>query len=160
MGHIGNCILVLVTTLSPHPQSSSDTGFVARSFVVIKIIMGVRLLSYATNRRAGMQEREDEDVINDFGRDPVGEGKDERVRCVPLLCQFTADSSYLQIYNRELKTYLDNNEDNAEAVAEIGERVPGAGDSGKSRPKDTGGGGKKRLALEDITRFTMVKRIW
>lgn len=49
------------------------------SFVVIKIIMGVRLLSYATSRRPGMQDRQDEDVINDFGRDPVGEGKEERV---------------------------------------------------------------------------------
>ncbi len=41
--------------------------------------MGVRLLSYATKRRAGMEARAAADVINDFGRDPIGEGKEERV---------------------------------------------------------------------------------
>lgn len=49
------------------------------SFVVIKIILGVNLLSYATRRRAGMEAREKADVINEFGRDPIGEGKEERV---------------------------------------------------------------------------------
>lgn len=41
--------------------------------------MGVHLLSYATRRRAGMEAREAADVINDFGREPIGEGKDEQV---------------------------------------------------------------------------------
>ena len=27
-----------------------------------------------------MEEREAADVVNDFGRDPIGEGKEERVR--------------------------------------------------------------------------------
>jgi len=47
---------------------------------VIKIIIGVNLISYATRRRASMEEREAADVVNDFGRDPIGEGKEERVR--------------------------------------------------------------------------------
>ncbi|KAG7091061.1 hypothetical protein E1B28_010118 [Marasmius oreades] len=91
-------------------------------FVVIKVIIGVNLVSYATRRRAGMEATEAADRINDFGRDPIGEGKEE------------------QIYNRELKTLLDNKRDDVE----------------------TGGGdGKKgRVRLEDLTRFTMVKRIW
>lgn len=58
-----------------------------------------------------------------------------------------------QRYNRELKTLLDDRRDDAEPVAEIGERKPG----------DTAfesGGKRKRLPLEEITRFTMVKRIW
>jgi hypothetical protein len=38
---------------------------------------------------------------------------------------------------------LDSKLDNAHATAEIGE-----------------GGGRKRVKLEDLTRFTMVKRIW
>ena len=42
--------------------------------------MGVHLLSYASRRRTGMDAREAGDVVNDFGRDPIGEGKDERVR--------------------------------------------------------------------------------
>ena len=57
-----------------------------------------------------------------------------------------------QLYNKELKTLLDSRRDDASPVAEIGERKPGEGD------KD--GGKRKRLPLEDITRFTMVKRIW
>ncbi len=47
---------------------------------MIKIIIGVSLISYATQRRAGMEARKAGDVVNDFGRDPIGEGKDERVR--------------------------------------------------------------------------------
>lgn len=107
--------------------------------------MGVRLLGYATKRRAGMEQRKADDKINDFGRDPIGEGGEERV------------------YNRELKTYLDNQMDNAAAVAEIGENREKAGNKGE---KNGGGGdggargGRKRPDLEDITRFTMVKRIW
>ncbi|KIM78939.1 hypothetical protein PILCRDRAFT_824063 [Piloderma croceum F 1598] len=108
-------------------------------FVVIKVIMGVNLVSYATRRRAGMEAREAEDAMNDFGRDPIGEGKEE------------------QIYNRELKTLLDNRRDDTSPTAEIGERVrTGSGLSAAS----TGGGGRKRVKLDDLTRFTMVKRIW
>lgn len=99
-----------------------------------------------------MEARAAADVVNDFGRDPIGEGKDERVgphishACMVLRILF-------QKYNRDLKTLLDNRRDDAEPVAEIGERKPG----------DTGldaNGKKKRLALDEITRFTMVKRIW
>ena len=102
------------------------------------------MLGYATKRRAGMEQRKADDKINDFGRDPIGEGDEERV------------------YNRELKTYLDNQMDDAAAVAEIGERREKTGSKGEKNGGGNGGagGGKKRLDLEDITRFTMVKRIW
>lgn len=50
------------------------------SFLIIKIIMGIQLLSYATRRRAGMEAREAADVVNDFGREPIGEGKEEQAR--------------------------------------------------------------------------------
>ncbi|EPS97232.1 hypothetical protein FOMPIDRAFT_1129043 [Fomitopsis schrenkii] len=103
-------------------------------FVVVKIMLGVQLLSYATRRRAGMEAREAADGINDFGRNPIGEGKEE------------------QTYNKELKTILDDTRDDATPVPDIGERRP-EGDLGK-------GGKRKRLPLEEITRFTMVKRIW
>jgi hypothetical protein len=110
---------------------------------VIKIIMGVRLLGFAAKRMTGMEQRRADDKINDFGRDPIGEGNEERV------------------YNQELKTYLDNQVDNATAVAEIGENKKHEGGRERVGRGDGGnGGGKKRPDLEDITRFTMVKRIW
>ncbi|CAE6495394.1 unnamed protein product [Rhizoctonia solani] len=88
--------------------------------VTIKLMLGVNLLVYATSRKKYMDARtkEDEDV-NKFGRNPIGEGKEE------------------QAYNRELKTVL-------------------------NRPVDDvdGGAGRKKVALEDLMRFTMVKRIW
>ncbi|KAI0268633.1 DUF747-domain-containing protein [Gloeopeniophorella convolvens] len=108
-------------------------------FVLIKVIMGVNLVSYATRRRAGMEAREAADVINDFGRDPIGEGREERK------------------YNRELKTLLDSTHDDASRTSEIGERTANGKDAVEPRGED---GKKKRLRLEELTRFTMVKRIW
>ena len=88
-----------------------------------------------------MEAREAEDAINDFGRDPIGEGKEE------------------QIYNRELKTMLDNKRDDAGPTAEVGERM--RTQSGVSTATvGPNNGGKKRVKLDDLTRFTMVKRIW
>ncbi|PAV18618.1 hypothetical protein PNOK_0546100 [Pyrrhoderma noxium] len=99
--------------------------------VVIKIIIGVNLVSFATQRRAGMEDREQEDKVNDFGRDPIGEGKDERE------------------YNRELKTLLNYKGNDATKLPDIGEKKSGAEGETRKRPK-----------LEELTRFTMVKRIW
>ncbi|KAF8692086.1 Eukaryotic membrane protein family, partial [Rhizoctonia solani] len=83
-------------------------------------MLGVNLLVYATSRKKYMDTRvqEDEDV-NKFGRNPIGEGKEE------------------QGYNRELKTLLNRKADDA-----------------------GGGAARTKVALEDLTRFTMVKRIW
>lgn len=73
-------------------------------FLVIKIILGVQLLTYATRRRAGMEAREEADKINDFGRNPIGEGHEEQVclsascvRALPLtvVCRRTTRSSRL-----------------------------------------------------------------
>jgi len=96
---------------------------------VVKIIIGVKLVSYAARRRAGMEAREEEDKVNDFGRDPIGEGKEERE------------------YNRDLKSLLVNVNDDMTPVPDMGEKA--VNDSSKRRPK-----------LEELTRFTMVKRIW
>ena len=65
------------------------------SLVLIKVIMGVSLVSYATRRRAGMKAREAADIVNDFGRDPIGEGQEERV-------------SYLFIHLQWLLKHLTN----------------------------------------------------
>lgn len=54
-----------------------------------------------------------------------------------------------KLYNRQLKTLLDSDRDDVPHTAEIGENKPG--DNGKK---------KGRVKLEDLTRYTMVKRIW
>lgn len=109
--------------------------------------MGVKLVSYAARRRAGMEAREEEDKVNDFGRDPIGEGRDERVRLRYRPCVTDSDQIQLQEYNRGLKTLLVNTNDDMTPVPDIGEKV--SNDTSKRRPK-----------LEELTRFTMVKRIW
>ncbi len=51
--------------------------------------------------------------------------------------------------------------DDAPFVPEMGETVRGAKDGQGSKDRDSGVGGKKKaIRLEDLTRFTMVKRIW
>jgi hypothetical protein len=49
-------------------------------------------------------------------------------------------------------------------VLEAGCRVGGGGEyndgAGRGTGTDGGGGKKERIKLEDLTRFTMVKRIW
>jgi len=80
-----------------------------------------------------MAAREAEDAVNDYGRDPIGEGKEERN------------------YNNALKTLLDNKRDDVEPMPELGERT-----SVEGPPKSR----RERVRLEDLTRFTMVKRIW
>ncbi|KAG1896667.1 DUF747-domain-containing protein [Suillus fuscotomentosus] len=105
-------------------------------FLALKVLLGVNLISYATCRRAGMEARAAADIINDFGRDPIGEGKEERD------------------YNKQLKKMVDDWRDDAVRVGEMGEgRMRGGNGQG-------GGGDKKRVPLEELTRFTMVKRIW
>jgi len=119
------------------------------SFVVLKIIVGVNLLGYAHRRRALMEFRKAADVINDFGRNPIGEGKEEQV----LLLVFINNKKYLRLnqeYNKKLKTLLDDERDDVPRTAEIGENKEGGLKSRK----------KERVKLEDLTRYTMVKRIW
>jgi hypothetical protein len=104
-------------------------------FLALKVLLGVNLISYAGSRRTGMEARAVADRVNDFGRDPIGEGMEERE------------------YNKQLQKLVDNWRDDAVCVSEMGEG------QGNSRVEIIGGG-KKRIPLEDLTRFTMVKRIW
>lgn len=41
--------------------------------MALKTLLGLTLLSFATLRQAGMEEREAADVVNDFGRSGVGD---------------------------------------------------------------------------------------
>ena len=121
--------------------------------MVVKIIVGVNLLSYATRRRAGMDARAAADSVNDYGRDPIGEGKEEKVSRMNC-CLCLESHKFLKKYDRELKAHLDNPLDDVLRTAEIGENPPGK--PGGSGRKDK----KERVKLEDLTRYTMVKRIW
>jgi hypothetical protein len=125
-----------------------------RSAVLIKILMGVNLVSFANRRRESMEAREAADIVNDFGRDPVGEGREERVRVqsgrtavILMRCW------HLQKYNKELQTLLNDSQHDATPTAETGELGPGMQIALDKN-------GKKRYKLEELTRFTMVKRIW
>jgi len=96
-----------------------------------------------------MDERAAADSVNDFGRPAIGEGKEEQVR----RCLATVVLCFLitfQKYNRELKGLLDNVDDDAPYTAEMGENQSG----------EHAGKKKGRVKLEDLTRYTMVKRIW
>lgn len=55
---------------------------------------------------------------------------------------------------------LDNRLDDTTPVAEIGELERNQTRPPRADRNDDGGGKRKRLPLEEITRFTMVKRIW
>ena len=55
-----------------------------------------------------------------------------------------------QEYNKKLKTLLDDERDDLPRTAEIGENKEGGPKTRK----------KERVKLEDLTRYTMVKRIW
>jgi len=62
-----------------------------------------------------------------------------------------------QAYNKELKTLLNQSRDNAVLAVDMGENPPTA-DSAKTAKNNSGG--RKKVKLEDLTRFTMVKRIF
>jgi hypothetical protein len=126
--------------------------------VVLKVIMGINLVQYAAHRRAGMEEREKEDAVNDFGRDPIGEGLDERVSVKVTARILERLMVRPKQYNRDLKVLLDDHRDDATPAAEMGEKK--VADPARGPGGGGGGGKKKRVKLEDITRFTMVKRIW
>jgi hypothetical protein len=79
MGGDGSVVLALVRRVAirlPLPLIVVRIS----SFLVIKVILGVNLVSYAAQRRAGMEARAAADVVNNFGRNPIGEGKEEQVR--------------------------------------------------------------------------------
>lgn len=49
------------------------------SLIAVKVLLGLGLLSYSALRQSGMDEREAEDAVNNFGRAPVGISKEEMV---------------------------------------------------------------------------------
>lgn len=111
--------------------------------VVVKLLLGLGLLSYSALRQAGMEEREAEDEVNNFGRNPVGVSKEEMA------------------YHKEVSRYLSQPADDLpdHASAPIS-----AADPATPRPTHAvlpkAQGKKKNWRLEEVERWTMVKRIW
>lgn len=60
-------------------HTNADNKSLTSSLVALKILLALSLLSYSALRQAGMEEREAEDQVNDFGRSAVGERKEEAV---------------------------------------------------------------------------------
>ncbi|KOS12947.1 hypothetical protein Malapachy_0541 [Malassezia pachydermatis] len=104
-------------------------GWVA--LVVLKILLGVHLVNYATKRYAQRHERELEDQRNAKGRPPIGETPAE-----------TAQQA-------QMMDMVDKRDDNASTVGLYGQQsFPG-------RP------GKKELSLLDVQRYSLVgSRLW
>lgn len=55
------------------------TYHLTQSLLALKSIMGLNLLAFAHGRQSGMDQREQEDRINDFGRKPIGDSLQEQV---------------------------------------------------------------------------------
>ncbi|WVQ73897.1 hypothetical protein IAR50_003478 [Cryptococcus sp. DSM 104548] len=127
--------------------------------VFLKIILGLSLLGYSAMRQEGMEEREEEDKVNDFGRSAVGESKEEAE------------------YNRQTKEYLTQPADDLPDYPSFAtsNSTKGSVPLPRARPSDDhrekeksgeekakAGGGKKgkKWRLEEVERWTMVKRIW
>ncbi|KIR40127.1 hypothetical protein I313_04048 [Cryptococcus deuterogattii Ram5] len=133
------------------------------SLVFLKIILGLSLLGFSAMRQEGMDEREAEDSVNDYGRSAVGESKEETE------------------YNRQTREYLSKTADDlpeysslSSSILQEGVPLPdtrvshkNSGDQGGSdKDRDKGvlktDGMKKgkKWKLEEVERWTMVKRIW
>ncbi|KIR26047.1 hypothetical protein I309_05137 [Cryptococcus deuterogattii LA55] len=133
------------------------------SLVFLKIILGLSLLGFSATRQEGMDEREAEDSVNDYGRSAVGESKEETE------------------YNRQTREYLSKTADDlpeysslSSSILQEGVPLPdtrvshkNSGDQGGSdKDRDKGvlktDGMKKgkKWKLEEVERWTMVKRIW
>ncbi|KAL7419760.1 hypothetical protein Q5752_005676 [Cryptotrichosporon argae] len=134
--------------------------------IALKVLLGLSLLSYAVRRQAGMEQREAEDAVNDFARHGIGESKEEME------------------YNKHTRRYLSRAEDlpayasprtaptntprgagaatpHAETPrTATGTATPRGDGRGAGGGRSAGGADKKRLRLEEIERWTMVKRIW
>lgn len=110
-----------------------------------------------------MDEREAQDAVNDFGRAPVGISKEEIVSQLGcFLLELTP-----QEYNKETTRHLSQPDDDLpdhpstpilisppRAAKRAETQTDGAHGEGRAKGK------KKAWRLEEVERWTMVKRIW
>lgn len=117
-----------------------------------------------------MADREAEDAVNDFGRAAVGERKEEAVSISAVIREASwsenkTDSG--QAYNKQTRQYLSRDDDDlpeytspAAAISRSRTQpkapVDGGGADGEPVKKAKG----KKWKLEEVERWTMVKRIW
>nr|ODN87227.1 hypothetical protein L203_03499 [Cryptococcus depauperatus CBS 7841] len=124
--------------------------------VFLKIMLGLSLLGYSAMRQEGMNEREAHDRINDFGRSAVGESQEEtrynRLTTEYLsrpginLPQYPAIAAYKD--DTELTQTQNNRRNSAKEKIDDENKVAPEGKKGK------------KWRLEEVERWTMVKRIW
>lgn len=109
-----------------------------------------------------MEQREAEDIVNDFSRSAVGDSKEEKV----LLPQLDCFTDLSQEYNSKTTRYLSQDYDdlpdypsipstNALATPFSVKVAPGSEEKPREKSSKT-----KRWKLEEVERWTMVKRIW
>ncbi|EJT97330.1 DUF747-domain-containing protein [Dacryopinax primogenitus] len=113
------------------------------SAVACKVLLGLRLLSYAARRRDGFQKRAKQDTVNNVDRTPIGESVEE------------------QAYNKKTLAMLERSEDDQRVVPDMviipeEQRLWGYSGGEKEKEKKK----KKTYELEELSRWTMVKRIW
>lgn len=81
MGGIGHSKLAEVLSSVTSNRLQFWLTSILNSALTVKLILGINLLSYASRRRVGMDERmKDDEEINDFSRPAIGEGIEEIVR--------------------------------------------------------------------------------
>ncbi|WWD16768.1 hypothetical protein CI109_101200 [Kwoniella shandongensis] len=146
--------------------------------VFVKVILGLSLLSFSAMRQEGMDQREAEDSVNDFGRSAVGESKEETEYNKQTSRFLSHPSDDLPDYPSPTtlqspatpapvglpKSALINNARRFETnngnpdISSAVKEGAGAG----AGPGGGGGGVKKgkKWKLEEVERWTMVKRIW
>jgi hypothetical protein len=125
-----------------------------------------------------MDAREAEDAVNDFGRSAVGQSKEETVSRLEKLCQSsTALTGPPKSYNKQTSRYLAESKDDlqehpfpqvrssvpsvaAERHAGLPDYSTPAGTKASSSVEEKGGKKGKKWRLEEVERWSMVKRIW
>lgn len=132
------------------------------SLVALKVLLGLGLLSFSALRQSGMDAREAEDAVNDFGRSAVGESKEEMVSWL-VACKTLGLTD--KAYNKRTSEYLSKELDDlaeypppAVASSRVGHNEKGDS-TPPPAPVKNGKKGKK-WRLEEVERWTMVKRIW
>jgi len=104
--------------------------------VALKIVLGIQLLRHASQRVARMDSQEAEDHVNDFGRAPIGDSQREKAYGKVVTQYLSRPDDDLPHYSPVLNSTTDN---------------PTVAASKSFKPK---------WRLEEVERWTMVKRIF
>ena len=114
-----------------------------------------------------MDEREAADTVNDFGRQPVGESKEETASLSFLGLTLADEQEYNKQTSRYLSQDIDDLPEYQSPTSAVSPTVPFSYPppvmpKPKADKEQAAGGGKKskKWKLEEVERWTMVKRIW